>query len=329
MNDLKPKTIKELMNHISKDSGININESDEKHLLHMGYYHGYKGCRHLHKKNVVLGLKDFSELYSIYQFDLNIKSLFYRYIMFIETAYKNIVLDIVTGEANSAVFGEIFTLVLNDYKRFQKNTKEYKTSVLERNKLRDSIYKVASDAYQNNNPIAIHYQNKDSVIPIWGIFEMISLGTFGKFIKASNRSVRGKISRSFGIGSNYDTSFEIPHRIIFALKDLRNAIAHNNIIFDTRFCNVNIDHSLKSLILGETGITVDFKNIFDYVVLMTVVLKKLEYDNGDLQRLVDKFYSYTEKLRTALINNISIFNTIFPTNLRNSVNSLRLYIGKK
>ena len=54
----------------------------------------------------------------------------------------------------------------------------------------------------------------------------------------------------------------------------------------------------------------------------------MEYDIGDLQRLIDKFYSYTEKLRTALINNISISNTIFPTNLRNSVNSLRLYIGK-
>lgn len=62
---------------------------------------------------------------------------------------------------------------------------------------------------------------------------------------------------------------------------------------------------------------------------MVAVLKKLEYDNGDLQRLVDKFYSYTEKLRIALINNISNFNTIFLTNLRNSVNSLRLYIGKK
>lgn len=329
MNDLKPKTIKELMNHISKDSGINIKESDEKHLLHMGYYHGYKGCRHLHKKNVVLALKDFSELYSIYQFDLNIKSLFYRYIMFIETAYKNIVLDIVTGEANSAVFGEIFTLVLNDYKRFQKNTKDYKTSVLERNKLRDSIYKTASDAYQNNNPIAIHYQNKDSVIPIWGLFEMISLGTFGKFIKASNSNVRSKISKSIGIGPNYDTSFEMPHRIIFALKDLRNAIAHNNIIFDTRFCNLNIDHSIKSMILGETGIVVDFKNIFDYVVLMALVLKKLDYDISDLQRLVDKFYSFTEKLRATLNNNISIFNTIFPTNLRKSVELLRLFVSKK
>ena len=92
---------------------------------------------------------------------------------------------------------------------------------------------------------------------------------------------------------------------------------------------MNIDHSLKSLILGETGIAVDFKNIFDYVALMTLVLKKLEYDSSDLRRLVDKFYSFTERLRTALENNISIFNTIFPTNLRKNVELLRLYISKK
>ena len=49
------------------------------------------------------------------------------------------------------------------------------------------------------------------------------------------KTVRIKISKSVGIKSSVDSNGEMIENIVFALKDLRNAIAHNNTIFDTRF----------------------------------------------------------------------------------------------
>ena len=47
-------------------------------------------------------------------------------------------------------------------------------------------------------------------------------------------------SATLHLPSNLDADGKITEYIIYALKDLRNAVAHNNIIFDTRFINLTI-----------------------------------------------------------------------------------------
>ena len=43
--------------------------------------------------------------------------------------------------------------------------------------------------------------------------------------------------------------------MIYAVKDLRNAVAHNNTIFDTRFQTSRINKRLISLLETEVGIS--------------------------------------------------------------------------
>ena len=79
--------------------------------------------------------------------------------------------------------------------------------------LRARVYIIQADAYNNSNKIATHYLSKDVSIPIWGIFELFSLGEFGHFVSCFNKKCRGEISKSLGIRQTDDKNAMIPQRL--------------------------------------------------------------------------------------------------------------------
>ncbi len=75
-------------------------------------------------------------------------------------------------------------------------------------------------------------------------------------------------SATLHLPSNLDADGKITEYIIYELKDLRNAVAHNNIIFDTRFRTGKINQRLVALLEAEVGIVnFDFKYIYAYIIL--------------------------------------------------------------
>lgn len=340
MANVKPKTIDGLMKHLRK-KGVLIKGSKQKNeLKNIGYYHAYKGYKFIKKSSNPIIYTDFKQLKAVYEFDSSIKSLFYSQIMFIETSLKNRVLDIVVNEVGSESFVDIYNLALDDYKRLSPNgktflttnarqqaEKNYNNAINACNKLRDQIFKTTSKAYSDSNQIAVHYQQKGLQVPIWGIFEMISLGDFGYFVKNLNLNIRKKISKEFGINPTYDVSAEIPHRLIFAIKDLRNSIAHNNVVFDTRFKTAKIANSVLNLLYNELNISVNFEEIFDYLCLIVFMLKKLGLSKTSMRKFVSEFQSIV----TIAKNNLpfNIFSKFISTNIRHKINLLNSYISKK
>ena len=63
----------------------------KKKLLQMGYYHGYKAYRYYKRSSNPFSISDFKEIKAIYDFDMNVKSLLYSYIMNIETKQLRII----------------------------------------------------------------------------------------------------------------------------------------------------------------------------------------------------------------------------------------------
>lgn len=94
-----PKTLNSLMKHL-RDGGIAIDGSAQKRRLkNIGYYHGYKGYRFAGNASNRLPLTDFSQVAALYDFDTQLKALFYPRIMSIETALKNYTLEAVLRDA--------------------------------------------------------------------------------------------------------------------------------------------------------------------------------------------------------------------------------------
>lgn len=334
-----PKTTDSLMRYLRNEKGIVIGGSSQKRkLMNIGYYHGYKGYRYINKATNIVPYKSFDELIAIYEFDAQIKALFYPFVMQIETALKNYVLEIVVSLVNSNSFIDVYGNLLDNYKSFStagkhfKNPKKreqaeekYKRELKRRLDLRNRIYKVQTDAFANGNKIAEHYLNKDTNLPIWAIFELLSLGEFGHFVSCLNYPCRQAISDKIGIRKSDDSNAILTQRLIYAVKDLRNAIAHNDVIFDTRFRRGNIDNQVCNAISNVTGVSgLSFETITDYLVLVIYLLSLLKMSKNDMKRLISSYIESTEKLRKAIPT--SVFNQIIHTDNNTKIISLRKFI---
>lgn len=339
MSAKHPKTTDSLMRYLRDVKGIAISGSIQKRkLMNIGYYHGYKGYRYINKASNIIPYTDFDELIAIYEFDAQLKALFYPVVMQIETALKNYVLETVVCSVNSDSFIDVYSNLLDNYKMFSITGKtfrdakkreqaedKYKRELKRRLDLRNRIYKVQTDAFGNGNKIAEHYLNKDANLPIWAIFELLSLGEFGHFVSCLNFSCRQAISSKIGIRKSDDSNAMMLQRLIYATKDLRNAIAHNDVVFDTRFRTGRIDKQVCSAISNATGVQgLTFETITDYLVLVVYQLSLLRISKNDMKRLITSFVECTEKLRKSIPT--SVYNQIIRTDNNAKIAAMRKFI---
>jgi abortive infection bacteriophage resistance protein len=335
-----PKSTDGLMRYLRDEKGIAIGGSAQKRkLMNMGYYHGYKGYRYIHNPQNKVPYTDFSELVSVYEFDSQLKALFYPQVMFIETALKNYVLDTIVSLTKSENFVTIYNALLDNYKMFSTTGKHYSTKDYHRAQdkfkfelkrrldLRNRIYKVQTDAYANGNKIADHYLCRDVNLPIWGIFELLSLGEFGHFVSCLNQTTRADISKKIGIRPADDTSAMMPQRLIYATKDLRNAIAHNDVIFDARFKTGQIDKQVSNTIFNAAAVSgVDFSTITDYLVLVVYQLKLLGVSKTEMRRLVSGFEEIVARMKSGVP--APVFGQIIHTDNNTKIKALKNFISK-
>lgn len=218
MTKKRPKTTDALMRYLREEKGISISGSSQKRkLMNIGYYHGYKGYRYIGKASNSIHYTNFDELMAVYEFDAQLKALFYPYVMQIETALKSYVLEVVVSQVNSDSFIDVYNKLLDNYKAFstagsvysdfkqrKKAEDKFKYELKRRLDLRNRIYKVQTDAFGNGNKIAEHYLNNDMNLPIWAIYELLSLGEFGHFVSCLNFPCRQAISSKLGIRASDD-----------------------------------------------------------------------------------------------------------------------------
>lgn len=198
------KSINGLMKHLREEHNMQIGGSnDKKRLKYVGYYHGYKGYRYIKNPNNKINFKNFDELMSIIEFDNKVKALLYPQVMFIETALKNYALEIIIQEGKTENFSEIYSKLMVDYKSYKDD--KYKSSYKKRLDMFSRIQNTIANKYASDNNIVSHYLKKDESIPIWAIFEIITLGEFGNIISTLNLKTRKNISQDLGLNISFDS----------------------------------------------------------------------------------------------------------------------------
>ena len=154
--------------------------------------------------------------------------------------------------------------------------------------LRNKIYSALSRDYNNNRPVVQHFYHSDRYVPIWSIFEVISLGEFGHFFNCLNMQIRRDVSRSLSLNQAYDGDAQMTSNIIFMMKELRNAIAHNDVIFDVRFKMTKPKNSSINALQSDLNIqNINFSSIVDYLILLIYLQKSLKYQRKIYIRLFD------------------------------------------
>lgn len=309
------------MKHL-RDSGININGTAQKRRLkNIGYYHGYKGYRFAGKATNSIPLTDFAQVAALYDFDTRLKALFYPRVMSIETALKNYTLEAVLKDAGSEVFEDIWRKSLTGY-RSCSNSK-YRRAWETRQRLRSEIDGIIYG--HRGRDVIGHFRDADKEIPIWAIFEVMTLGNFGSFYDCLDVRVKTEIVRDIGMPNNLDSEQRLKE-IIFALKDFRNAIAHNGVVLDVRFKSGSINTGVTQLIKQETGVGgVDFCDITDYVVLLAYLMRRMGFTKTECKQFISGYEGIVEYYRAELPFNV--YSMIIKTTARGKLMVLRGFIS--
>ena len=323
------KTTDGLMRHLS-DNGIAISGSAQKRqLVNTGYFHGYKGYRFFKNASNQLPFTTYNEVYATIQYDSALKNLLYGKMMFIETAVKNIALEGILINANSESIQDMYDKVVSGYKNAPSHYSPEQKKKLQQNKLnlQNSIQSSLANAYRKNNPKITHFYNNVgySDVPIWALFEIMTMGDFGYLLSCLTYDVRDDISRRIGLNLSSDTDRQLIFKYIYTLKDLRNAIAHNSVVFDTRFRNIDPTPAMKQCLISEIGLPyVNFKTIGDYVILMCYYLKMLHVPKTEIKAFIRDFEKSTSDYGASV--NPSVAHTVIHPDLSARMSLLKNYI---
>ncbi|MEG2813766.1 MAG: Abi family protein, partial [Oscillospiraceae bacterium] len=199
--DYSPKTLPDLMKHLRENHSIQIKDEHTRQMLNYGYYHAYKGYRFFKKPSVIIPYTTFEQVLAVIDYDNDLKSALYPEMMFLETALKNIVVAYIIEDLPSAGIDMVMKKRMNDFPKDDELKRK-------RNHMKNNIYSAVQSRSQNNAVIE-HFKNKNVEIPIWAIFEVISLGDFISFLSCLNFRSRRHLLSKLKIQSDNDIECQL------------------------------------------------------------------------------------------------------------------------
>lgn len=318
-------SIYQLMKYLRKKHNINVKSNQAQALRNIGYYHGFKGYRFIRKDTNRIAFSSLDEIIALNKYDMQLKTILYPKVMFIENALKSYVIEALLTDSKSESFDDIYNKSIVAYRSHTPGSKAYKDAYTKRMNLKGKINAALVRDYKKRSVVS-HFFNNDLTIPVWAIFETLTLGEFGTLFECSNSNVKQYVSKIMKLPTNYDADGLISQFFIFTLKDLRNAIAHNNVIFDTRFKTGQIDKRLYSMLESEIGVkNISFDYMDAYIVMITYFLRKMGETKTACKQFVTSYNQLVENLRNELP--INICNQVVGTQHKTYMQALQRYIS--
>ncbi|MDR3306031.1 MAG: Abi family protein [Clostridiales Family XIII bacterium] len=270
-------------------------------LMRIGYFaliSGYKGAF----KNPMTGnYKDgvrFEEIVVLYEFDEQLRELFFHYILRIERHLRSLISYYFCQK-----HGEQQAEYLNaaNFTGSPKRANNVRTLI----KILDHLANGISDySYM------IHHRGKYGNIPLWVLMSGVTFGSLAKFYDLGETDIRTKVSKHF-IGVN-ETELG---QFLSILTKFRNVCAHSERLFSYRTRNAITDMPLHAKMrIPRKGNQYIYgkKDLFAVVIAFRYLLPSAEFKTfkNALARTIRKYLA-----NTAALTEAEMFGIIgFPSN---------------
>ena len=127
------------------------------------------------------------------------------------------------------------------------------------------------------------------------------------------------------LDASIDTNRLLISNILYTLKPLRNAVAHNNIVFDARFKDRNINAVVKKWAEKESGIkNISLYSLIDYIIIIFCLLNRIDF-NMKRAKHVFQIYKDQNKILEQSVSS-EIYNMLIPPNVVEKLKGLERLI---
>ena len=271
MPDKEFKTTDELISLLIS-RGVDISTPEQKSfckkgLQRFGYYNIINGYKKLFldtsssTDDIYKSGTTFNEIYFLFQFDKQLRSLFFKYTLEVETNIKSLIAYIFSkkyGHDNYLLYTNFDTNKRNAYKNISQLIADIQHTLSSR----------VSD------PCISHYLTNYGYVPLWVLNNILTFGNISKFYSMMKQPERQYISKVFHM-----TDEELESSL-FYLSKIRNLCAHGNRLYCFRSKAPLIDtqyHESLNIPRNNTEYSYGKRDMFATLIILKFLLSKNEY----------------------------------------------------
>ena len=284
------KTIDEQV-HILKDKGLIIeDELDTKDILLRENYFFIMGYRHVFmvskKENKFIPGTTFNELFALFTFDRNFRTIIFKNVLVIENQLKSVI---------SYQLSRKYGYREKEY----LNPKNFTTDHSKSRRVRDLIDKMKRQIRINatNHNATMHYINNYGYIPLWVLVKVLSFGIVCELYTILKREDQLEIAEIF------NTTPDVLQDILIILSNYRNLCAHEDIVFEHKTERIIPDtkyHELMNIPKMDGDYIYGKNDIFAVVIIFKVLLNERNF------RVMMKEIEYEIELLDGRVDTVSI-----------------------
>lgn len=230
MSDLqKPfKNVDEEIQILQSRGLIIANVDDAKaKLLNNNYYTVINGYKYPFLEKLEPPLEErykegasFDEIFSLYEFDCQLRALLLKYILRVEHKLKSVISHVFAGKYRDIPYPDYLDRRYFDIENSKKNQDLYKN-------LRNHIGAEIAHQKENNNQILFHYEKKYQNIPPWILVSFLSFGMMRIFYCCLKNQDQNDIGKKFKLFPDTMKDY------LSALNIYRNSCAHDERIYNS------------------------------------------------------------------------------------------------
>ncbi len=251
-----------------KNAALNKIKKYSYYSIINSYKDVFKTSDNKYKKNV-----SFDEIYALYEFDKNIRFIFLKYILEIETIIKSLLAEVI-----SAKYGIQNYLDINNF-----------DDSVDKSIIQDGLDKINDEIVKQNgkHEAVTHYIEEYGFVPPFVLTKILTLGELSRLYTMLKQSDRQMVSKEFKI------SDKLLKQIMKNITMIRNICAHNDRLFSFHskffltFKDIDTTYKNKDNIVNLYMIMKSMQKLLDET-------KKIEFEkliNNEIMILRNKIVS--------------------------------------
>jgi len=264
-----PKTINEQI-ELLINRGLVVNDIEELkyYLRNISYYHLSIYFKYFQKEDLFYKNISFNDILRVYKFDNKLRLILLELLERIEKSFKCRLEHELSVWCNNAHW------YLD--KKFFINI----------NKHQEILNIISHEVNKSCEINILHYRNtydKPPLPPIWNIVEILSFGQCVKICKSLKSEYRNKIARTYEEDEIFILNW------MHCLSILRNNCAHYSRLWNRTF---NFTPNKKHNKFRQFYSSEDNRRLFDYLVVLQIMLKKINPTSSWLDKLKENLIEY-------------------------------------